>query len=226
VKKAPDWKEIGRFLAIIVKVFTLIKKTFSQMNVGLEIVAWVVAEGTETFVDEFLKPLGKKFLAVQRVVVVNDNTIRVNLDAEPKLPFEGAVAVGQSGELGWVTVQKYEDGLYVGERKFALYLSNNQQDGNVIQGLNLKDELAEMATVHPNILDALLEHTHLIPEDLKKNDEGGTLYIYFWAVQFRNSAGRLYVRSLDFNDGKWCWGYRWLHDDLDGYRPAAVLTSN
>lgn len=155
----------------------------------------------------------------RRFQVLSKTAIMVNLDAPPKLPFATASVEKNIGG-GLVKVEKCEDGLYVDGHKVILHLSKQQKSGRM-SGHKLREELSGKPVLHPNILDALLEHPDLIPEDWKKGD----ICIYFWAVIFRGFYGSLLVRCLYFDSGKWCRSYYLLDDGWIGRDPAALLAS-
>jgi len=140
------------------------------------------------------------------------------------LPFDGAQIEFQIGN-GWVKVEKRGDGLYVDGRKVILHQSKRQKDGNVIQGHEFREELSGKPVLHPNIMDALLEYPSFIPEDWKKDENGNTRFIFFWAVIFRGAVGGLFVRYFCWGDGRWGRGCDWLDDDWGGDDPAALLAS-
>ena len=137
-KRGLNWKEVGRVFSVFLNLFGIIRNTFTAQGIGLEIIGWVTGEGKDKFIEEFLKPLGEQFLAAPRVIVVDENTIRVNLDAPPLLPFDDATVETNEGG-GWVTVQKRTDGLYVDGRKVILHRSERQKNGKVIEGYELRD---------------------------------------------------------------------------------------
>ncbi len=221
MKNPLDWKAVGRFLALFVDACTLVRNTFTELRVGIEILPWLLDEGKDFFVEKCLKPLGKEFLATQRIRVIDDNTIEVNLGISPKLPFDGAVVESHTGE-GWAPVQKRLDGLYVDNRKVEVFLSERQQNGKTVQGLELREELTGKPVLNANILDALLEYPHLIPEDWKKDENGKTLYIFFWGTEYRYRGGSLYVRDLHWCGGRWYSDYSRL-DHWGFQNPAASL---
>ena len=160
-----------------------------------------------------------------RVITLNPTTIAVNLAATPKLPFNGAEVEQHIGE-GWAIVEKRVDGLYVNGRKVILHLSKRQQNGKSLKGHDLREELTGKPVLNANILDALADNPHLIPEDWKKNEQGNTRYIFFWGTIYRRADGDLCVRYLYFNDGTWYRNYYWLDDDWHGINPAALLASS
>lgn len=216
MKSSLNWKAVGQFLAKFVDLCTLVRATFTEITVGIEILPWLLDGGKESFVEKFLKPLGKEFLATQRVRVIDDNTIEVNLGISPKLPFDGAAVESHVGE-GWAVVQKRSDGLYVDNRKVALYFSEHQQDGKTVQGHELREELSGKPILNANILDALLENTHLIPEDWKGKA------IFFWATVYRNRGGILSVSFLLWSGGRWYSLCHWLELHWRSSSPAACL---
>jgi len=160
-----------------------------------------------------------------RVIVFSETMIAVDLGAAPKLPFDDAKVEQHLGE-GWATVEKRPDGLYVNGRKVILRLSKRQQGDKWLKGYELREELTGMPVLNANILDALYDNPHLIPEDWKRDKHGDIRYIFFWGTIFRRYAsGRLYVRDLYFGDGVWRRDYFWLDFDWNVYYFAAVLAS-
>ncbi len=78
---------------MVVDLFKVITGTFKQLKVGPEILEWVTGAGQETFVEKFLIPLGK---AYQESLLTEPAPLRMkaNLDADPTLPFKGAMFDG------------------------------------------------------------------------------------------------------------------------------------
>ncbi len=220
-----DWKALGQFNSVFLGLFALVRETLSKIGVGVEIIEWLIGDGRKAFVEEFLTPLGQKFLATQRWKFVNATTIMVNLGVSPRLPFDTATVEWHRGE-GWVRVQKRKDGLYVNGRKVVLYLSERQKGGKTLKGYELREELTGKPVLNANLLDALYENLHLIPEDWKKDAAGNTLLIYFWDSGFRNpDTVSLYVRYLFFHDGSWNRLCDWLGHGWHVRHPAALLAS-
>ena len=220
-----DWKALGQFNSVFLGLFALVRETLAKIGVGIEIVEWLAGDGRKVFIEEFLAPLGQKFLATQRWKFVNATTIMVNLGLLPRLPFDTATVEWHHGE-GWVRVQKRKDGLYVNGRKVILYLSERQKDGKTLKGNELRDELTGKPVLNANLLDALYENTHLIPEDWKLDVSGNMLVIYFWDSGFRGpGTDDLCVRYLCFSDGSWGRYYHWLGSGWGGHGPAALLAS-
>lgn len=120
---------------------------------------------------------------------------------------------------GTMELEKRSDGhLYINGKKVERYLSPNQQGGKVIQGHKLRKELSE-PVLCACVLDYLLQHTELIPEDWKNG------YTFFWGTIFRYSDGFLYVAYLCWDGKQWRWLCRWLGDDFYSHDSAARLAS-
>jgi len=138
----------------------------------------------------------------------------IDCDADPFLP------------KGW-KVEEHQKG---GQLKFdstqvQFYLSDPQRKGKVIEGNTLRKELAGKPVLNANVLDYLLAHPHLIPEEWKEDSEGRTRYIFFWGTIYRNSSGGLYVRFLYWDGGRWYWDCGWLGYGWYVDSPAALRAS-
>ena len=179
------------------------------------------------FVREFLlgqmhiKPVSED---ATRFITLNKTTIVVNLGAFPTLPFAGTTVEKHIGE-GWVIVEKRPDGLYINGRKVTLHFSKRQIGGKWLKGHELREELTVKPVLNANILDALYQNPHLIPEEWKKDEDGNIRYIFFWGTIYRGSRGSLCVRHICFGGGVWRRGYVWLGYGWGGNDPAALLAS-
>lgn len=218
-----DWKALGQFLSVLLNLYTIIRDTLVKLGVGIEIMGWLLADGKKQFVAT-LELLGSDFLATQRVRVIRRNMIMVNLNAPPKLPFEGAVVESNTG-TGWVKVENRRGELYVDGRKIVLHLESVQENGQVVSGHKLRDALSGKLVLHPNVLDALLEHPHLIPESWKVDEQGRTRFIFFWAVIYRDTDASLFVRCLFFVGVEWRGDSHWLDSVWIVQYPAALRAS-
>lgn len=170
-----------------------------------------------------IKPVAEN---AARVVTINETTIAVNLGAAPKLPFDGAEIESHIGE-NWVIVEKLADGLYVNGRKVNLYLSRRQQGGKHLTGYELREEVTGKPVLNANLLDALMDNLHLIPENWKKDDNGNIRYIFFWGTIYiyRDAYGDRYVRCLYFDGGRWVSRCDRLDYDWSSSYPAALRAS-
>ena len=176
-----------------------------------------VLEGTAK-----IKPVAED---AARVITLNPITIAINLGSTPKLPFNKA-EVKENHGCSWAIVEKRAEGLYVNGRKVVLYLSRRQQNGKSLKGYDLREELTGKPVLNANLLDALAGNPHLIPEDWKKDENGNTRYVFFWATIYRDAHGCRYVRYLSFHDGSWHRDCNWLAHDWHGSFPAALLASS
>lgn len=102
--------------------------------------------------------------------------------------------------------------------KLELHLEPEQRTGR-IEGNKLREKLSTNV-LNANVLDYLLEHPHLIPEDWKGK------VVYFWGTIYRGSGGRLCVRYLVFGGGRWRADGRWLDDDWGSRGPAVRSASD
>jgi hypothetical protein len=138
----------------------------------------------------------------------------IDLDADPFVPNNWKVEKHQQGgSFKW------------DPKQVQFYLSEPQRKEKSIEGNKLRKELEGKPVFNANLLDYLLAHPHLIPEDWKQDEKGRTRYIFFWGTIYRHSDDYLYVRCLDWGDGGWDWGHGWLDRGwiVDG--PAALRAS-
>ena len=126
---------------------------------------------------------------------------------------------------GWTVEEHNKMGqIEWNSEKIELYLSKGQKN-KWIEGNKLRKELEDKPVLNANVLDYLLAHPHLIPDEWKKDKNGNTRYIFFWGTIYRSSGGYLVVRCLFFDGGEWDWCYYWRDYDWDGRSPAALLAN-
>lgn len=82
-KKGPDWKELGMLVSTIVSLFTIIRDTFKERGIGIEITPWLLDEGKERFVAA-LNNLGEEFkkFAADLAAKAEENTFFTPLSDE------------------------------------------------------------------------------------------------------------------------------------------------
>jgi hypothetical protein len=132
----------------------------------------------------------------------------IDLDANPFVPD------------GWEVEEHKKGGQFEWNvTKINLFLSINQQGGKTIKGHKLRKELKSKAPFNANMLDFLLAHPHLIPEEWKGK------CVYFWGTIYRDSDGDPCVRYLYWDDGQWDWDWGCLDDGWSSSSPAAVPAS-
>lgn len=121
---------------------------------------------------------------------------------------------------GWSVEEHQKGGMFKWDAaNVALHLDKGQKNGKYIEGHKLRKELAGKPVLSANVLDYLLAHPHLIPEEWK-----GKL-VFFWGTIYRYRGGSLCVRYLRWGGDGWSWNFLWLVDGWTGSDPAAVPAS-
>lgn len=135
-----------------------------------------------------------------------DSMYLVNCDAFPFIPE------------GWSVEEHKKGGNFQFDSiKISLYLSQRQKNGG-ISGIDLKRELDKKPLINANVLDYLLHHPDLIPENWKSE------LVFFWGTIYRDSEGKLCVRCLYRFGSDWSWTYAWLHNDFDSECFTAIVS--
>lgn len=121
---------------------------------------------------------------------------------------------------GW-SVEEHKKGgkIQSDVSKIELWLAKGQQNSKVIGGNKLREELKGKKVLNANVLDYLLAHQNLIPEEWKVKA------IFFWGTIYRDLGGRLCVRYLRWGGGVWDWYSHWLVGVCSGTQPAALRAS-
>ncbi|MFA5124560.1 MAG: hypothetical protein WC473_01885 [Patescibacteria group bacterium] len=128
----------------------------------------------------------------------------IDCDVHPFVPSGWKVEEHQKGgQLEW------------NPALIELYLANDQKN-NIVKGHALRKLLAGKLVLNANVLDYLLAHLELIPEEWKGK------CIFFWGTIYRDSDDRLFVRYLCWGGGGWDWGYGWLDGGFGVGDPAAL----
>ena len=91
----------------------------------------------------------------------------------------------------------------------SLWLSEKQKNGKFVTGNELRKELEGQPVLNANVLDFLLEHTHLISEEWKGRR------VFFWGTIYFDLKSNRYVRYLYWAGGKWRWHYFFLGRNWD-----------
>jgi hypothetical protein len=229
-----DWKGLGQFLSMILNLFGIIRETCLKLGVGVEIVGWLLDEkeggGRQTFIEDFLMPLGLKYLKAERIRVLSPTAILVNLDAAPRLPFSGAKVEKRLG-TGWVKIERLGDDLYMDTRKVELFRTEKQET-DLVNGHEIRSALSGMLVLNANILDALCEYQDLIPDSWKKQiADGNFRSIFFWGTEYRGTgegaaAFALYVRYLGWNGRVFYSAYNWTSVGFDAMHVAAAVAAS
>lgn len=149
----------------------------------------------------------------------------IDLGSTAQLPFNGAMVEVHRG-TGVAKLERRTDGVYLDGKKLGLFRSS-KQFAHSIGGHDLRKELeARGNNLSAKVLDHFVAHPELWPEEWKKDENGNTLYVFFWDDIFRNPAdGFLYVRYGYWHDGKVVSRYDWLGNYWDSDDPSATLAS-
>lgn len=132
----------------------------------------------------------------------------IDCDADPFVPD------------GWSVEKHRRSGAFKWNAEgVTLYLDKGQKNGKWIEGNKIRKELADKPVLNANVLDYLLAHPHLIPEEWKGKA------VFFWGTIYRDRDGSLYVRYLGWDGGRWYWNANWLGNGWGDGNPAAVAAS-
>lgn len=150
---------------------------------------------------------------------VRSVAITVDCDYDPHIP-PSFLLTGKGTKhrwMGMITLEKRDGKLYANGHEVVRYLSPNQQNGKIIQGHKLRKELKDKQALNACILDVLLSHPELIPDEWK------TGVTYFWGTIFRMADEGLCVLGLWWSGCGWTWLHHWLGVGWDASKPAACL---
>lgn len=154
--------------------------------------------------QEILMNLKSVFAGTSEIVAIKH---LIDCDADPFIPEGWKVEdCRKGGQLEW------------DPEKIVLHLDKAQKDGSIV-GNELRKRLKDLPVLNANVLDYLLAHPNLIPENWKNK------YIFFWGTIYRSSDDGLCVRCLHWNGYRWRWHSYWLDDGFYDDLPAALLAS-
>lgn len=149
-----NWKQIGRFVSILVKLFSHITDVFKMLKVGPEILEWITGDGKVVLEKEFLIPLALRFGS-------NDNRfLTVNMESDPdsRTTESNEYIVRRHHRFGTVVVERRGDDLYIDGKKLVLYFSPHQKSGNKVTVEELDKELRGRKLPNINLLYALFDN--------------------------------------------------------------------
>jgi len=173
------------------KSFAAADYTMGQMNAVAKMMQQQIGDDA---VERFLR--GNVELTIKTRII--------NCDADPLVPDDWKVEEHtKGGQFEWNT------------DNVELYLSDEQKKGP-IKGNELRKLLKDKPVLNANILDYLLAHSELIPEEWKGKA------IFFWGTIYRDSDGDLCVRCLYWDGYGWSWDGDWLDGYFFGSSPAVL----
>ena len=100
--------------------------------------------------------------------------------------------------------------------RFPSTCLKKQKKGS-IEGNDLRKEIVSPLVLNANVLDWLLDHPELIPEEWKD------FYIFFWGTIYRYSEDSFSVRYLCWSNSKWCWFLGWSGRGFESKHPAMII---
>lgn len=116
----------------------------------------------------------------------------------------------------WKVVEHINGGLLkFNPIKVTLYLSENQNNKSIV-GYDLRKEFENKPILNADVLDYLLAHTELIPNEWVGKE------IYFWGTVY-SLRGELCVRNLEWNYNHAFWGHKCLSQDFNCLNYTAML---
>jgi hypothetical protein len=131
----------------------------------------------------------------------------VDCDASPFIP------------QGWTVESHQRSGQFkLGRKSVTFYLSEQQKKGSVISGHEFLKELSGKAVLNANVLDELLKHPEIIPEEWKDKN------VFFWGTIYRRSRGDLCVLHLFWSGSAWRWFFSGLGHDFGPGHPAILAS--
>lgn len=142
----------------------------------------------------------------------------IDLDADPFIPEGLEVRNHQKGGIF-----KWNPN----DVKLCLSESTEEERGS-IHGNVLHVELIGKPVFNACLLDYLICHQYLIPENWKNDENGHARQIFFWGTTYQNSKGYAHtgVRFLFWSGSIWRCCYIDFDEDWYGLNPAAALRAS
>jgi hypothetical protein len=129
---------------------------------------------------------------------------------------------------GWI-IKHHQQGGYFrwNPNAVKLHLPAIQSCSDAITGELLFYELSkETLLFNANLLDFLLRHTYLIPEEWKVDEYGYTRYIFFWGTIYGDKDKFSKIRYLYWDGYDWKSGLYWIGFDWNVSDPAICLQND
>ncbi len=221
MKAKLNWKEVGRFVAVLVQLITVITNVFKKVKVGPEIIDWLVGSGKDIFVGK-LEELAAEFVKANTPEVPKpalvpepeiDPMIRADCSVRPSYP-------------DWVKTVMHPELENAGPAEYSAesieqWLHDGQKDGKWTTGNNVYAKLQEK--------DNELLKTCLGLRDLEEIQKKGIAFfrkyfagkaVFGWSGVVRSRFGDLVVPFLCEGGGEVVLRWRWLGVVWSGRGPA------
>lgn len=189
-------EEIGRLQVKTNEIIRRIVRGNISYEDALEVMQKIIIEGKSAMHLDVI--LGKASII--------DNRNVIDCESNPFVPD------------GWKIDEHFACGFVeFTPKNVSLYMPKKQEKGN-IGGNHLWTELWNKPFMNANVLDHLLAHPEIIPEEWKGK------CIFFWGTFYKDEHGIICVRYLKFlGNSKWSWGKRGLGCDFSSDSPAAIF---
>ncbi|MBI4281254.1 hypothetical protein HY625_00350 [Candidatus Uhrbacteria bacterium] len=190
LRKGSSWNQ--EVVARVLRGDALLLAMLATENFGKK-AGFTEADFNKLASDEEL--MRKFFFVVRGIARVERILHLIDLDAEPYIPD------------GWKK-EEHTKGVQFewNPKKVQIYLSKKQKGEKYIKGNRLRRELAKKPVFNANLLDYLLAHPEIIPDEWKGRA------VFFWGTIYRLADDGLVVRCLCWNGGQWDSFYRYISD--------------
>lgn len=158
------------------------------------------------------------FLGRVRQVLLKSPEIKdifhvIDCDADPLIPKAQEWTVEEHRKGGRITWNPSKVGLYLSE-----FQRNCRDCTKSVEGYDLQKCIVGQRVLNANVLDYLLEHPYLIPQEWKDR------LVFFWGTVYKGADGRLRIRCLYWRSAWWDWYHYCLDHGWNDRDPAAVAT--
>jgi hypothetical protein len=155
--KKNNWEVLGRFLAIVVELFTDIKKCLTDMGVGLEILDWLRGEGKAMMLD-FVQQLGRAHLKHYRMTV-------------PKIVkaihLDGSDGIEITHHVTSDGVDVFIDGRRMIAETIGILCSQGKASSEMLDG---RTTFTEFTPLTANFADFFVNNPEYWPQNLKSGE--------------------------------------------------------
>ncbi len=154
---------------------------------------------------------GMKALLSGKAVIMYKEHV-VDLDSKPLIRYGN-----------WEIRSHHSGGKIIWDpSKVKLFVHKRQSGENIMTGRELESYFDTIKVFNANLLDYLLDHPYLIPEEWKKDQDGNMNHIFFWDTIYIDGVKGLHVRCLEFMGGHWRDGAYSLNKKFNLNCPALV----